>query len=49
MKTKNKKVWMPEKSKKTKVKLTDFEKEEISSYCQPLVELFKKKMYKRKP
>lgn len=42
-------MWISKESRKIKVKLADSEKNEISSQCQPLVELFKSQYVKENP
>jgi hypothetical protein len=46
---KNQKMWISKKSRKSKVNLTDFEKNEIMTHCQPIVELFKNQYIKKDP
>jgi hypothetical protein len=38
---KNQRIWISKESMKTKLKLTDSEKNDIMTQCQPLVHLFK--------
>jgi hypothetical protein len=46
---KNQKIWISKESRKTKVKPTDSEKNEILTHCQPLVELFAKQYVRENP
>jgi hypothetical protein len=46
---KNKRIWISKESRKSILKLTDLEKNDIMTQCQPLVELFKNQYITENP